>query len=76
MHRRFEDVLIEGDIRNYLSENYRDAALTETEIQTIINKLKHISDYPLYEGNRETFWLIKMCIRDSYHPCGCFRRSG
>lgn len=58
MHRRFEDVLIEGDIRNYLSENYRDAALTETEIQTIINKLKHISDYPLYEGNRETFWLI------------------
>lgn len=58
MHRRFEDVLIEGDIRNYLSENYRDAALMETEIQTIINKLKHISDYPLYEGNRETFWLI------------------
>lgn len=58
MHRRFEDVLIEEDIRGYLIENYADSALTETEIQTIINKLKHISDYPLYEGNRETFWLI------------------
>lgn len=57
-HRRFEDVLIEEDIRDYLSKNYSDAALTETEIQTAINKLKHISDYPLYEGNRETFWLI------------------
>lgn len=58
MHRRFEDILIEEDIRAYLCKNYGDAALTETEIQTIINKLKHINDYPLYEGNRETFWLI------------------
>ncbi len=58
MHRRFEDVLIEEDVRDYLSKSYSDAELTETEIQTVINKLKHISDYPLYEGNRETFWLI------------------
>lgn len=58
MHRRFEDALIEEDIRGYLNENYSEATLTETEVQTVINKLKHISDYPLYEGNRETFWLI------------------
>lgn len=58
MHRRFEDVLLEDEIREYLMRNYADAELTETEIQSIINQLKFINDYPLYEGNKKTYWLI------------------
>lgn len=58
IHRRFEDVLLEDEIKAYLQKRYASESLTENEISAIINKLKFISDSPLYEGNRETYWLI------------------
>lgn len=58
LHRRFEDVLLEGDIETYLRKRYASDNLSDNEIKTIINKLKFISDSPLYEGNRETYWLL------------------
>ncbi len=58
LHREFEDVLLEGDIEAYLRKRYASDNLSDNEIKTIINKLKFISDSPLYEGNRETYWLL------------------
>lgn len=58
LHRRFEDGLLEGDIETYLRKRYASDNLSDNEIKTIINKLKFISDSPLYEGNRETYWLL------------------
>jgi len=58
IHRRLEDILLEDDLRAYLEKRYRDDNLTESEIQKIINRLKLIPSEPLYDGNREAFWLI------------------
>lgn len=56
IHRRFEDVLIEDDLRGFLQAQYVD--LAGTEIVRIINRLKNIAATPLYQGNREAFWLV------------------
>lgn len=58
IHRRFEDVLLEDEIETYLRKRYASDNLSGNEIKTIINKLKFVSDSPLYEGNRETYWLL------------------
>lgn len=58
IHRRLEDILLEDDLRAYLEKRYRDDNLTESEIQKIINHLKLIPSEPLYDGNREAFWLV------------------
>lgn len=58
IHRKYEDVLLEDDLRAYLSERYAKESLTESEVQMIINRIKLIPSTPLYAGNRETFWLI------------------
>ena len=58
IHRRFEDVLLEDVIKTYLRKRYEDDNLSANEVSTIINKLKFISDSPLYEGSRETYWLL------------------
>lgn len=58
IHRRFEDVLLEDEIKSYLQKRYVSERLTENEIGAAVNKLKSISDSPLYEGNRETYWLM------------------
>ncbi len=58
MHRRYEDILLLDDLRAYLTDRYSAANLSEVEIQKIINKISLISASPLYQGNRDTFWLI------------------
>lgn len=58
MHRHHQDVLIEDDLKAYLRRRYADAGLSESEIQTCVNQLVFISDTPLYDGCRETFWLV------------------
>lgn len=56
IHRQYEDILLEDDLRTYLSNRYHD--LSDVEIKKVINKISLISASPLYPGNRETFWLI------------------
>jgi len=56
LHRKFEDILLEDDLRLYLSEHYND--LTAAETQKIIAGLENITSTPLYQGNRESFLLI------------------
>jgi type I restriction enzyme R subunit len=56
LHRKFEDILLEDDLRNFLSNRYND--LTTAETEKIISRLQNIPSTPLYNGNREAFLLI------------------
>lgn len=56
IHRQYEDILLEDDLRTYLLGRYKD--LSDVELQKIINKIALIQASPLYLGNRETFWLV------------------
>ena len=56
IHRQYSDILLKEDLENYLVSRYTD--LTESELQKIVSKLENIPAVPLYEGNRETFWLL------------------
>ena len=58
LHRKYEDILILDDLREYLLNRYEKEHLSETEMKKIINKLHLISSSPLYNGNRETFRLL------------------
>ena len=58
IHRQFEDVLLIDDLTSFINSKYFSDNLTETEIKTILNQLILISSAPLYNGNKETFWLI------------------
>lgn len=52
------EVLLVDDLKAYLRDRYADLRLSESEIQRIINRLRYISDMPLYDGNRSTFRRI------------------
>lgn len=56
IHRRFEDVLLEGDLRAFLSRRHPD--LTEAEMDRVVDRLRNIPAAPLYAGSRETFLLV------------------
>ncbi|MCL2183281.1 MAG: HsdR family type I site-specific deoxyribonuclease [Chitinispirillia bacterium] len=56
IHRKFEDILIEDDLREYLAAHYSD--LTPAETQKAIGLLQNIPSAPLYAGNRDAFLLI------------------
>jgi type I site-specific deoxyribonuclease, hsdR family len=58
MHRRYDDVLLEDRLKDSLRVRYASLNLTEGELSTIVNKLKYIPAEPLYEGARQTYWLI------------------
>ena len=58
IHRQYEDILLEDDLRSFLQERYAHEGLSETETQKIINQLTLIPASPLYEGNRAAFWLV------------------
>lgn len=56
IHRQYEDILLEDDLRSYLLSRYSD--LSPVEVQKVINKIALIQATPLYLGNKETFWLV------------------
>lgn len=56
IYRHYEDLLLEDDLRFFLSERYCD--LTELETEKIISRLCNIPAIPLYQGNKEAFWLV------------------
>jgi len=58
MHRLFDDVLMEDDLKAYLMAEYIDEHLTDNEVETIINTIKLVPARPLYSGNKEVFRLI------------------
>lgn len=58
MHRRFDGVLLEDRLKANLRSRYSGLALTDTELVTIVSKIKYVPADPLYEGTRQTFWRI------------------
>ena len=58
IHRLFENVILEDDLKSYIISRYSSEGLSEVEIQKIINKITLINTSPLYQGNKEAFWLV------------------
>lgn len=58
IHRPFEKILLEDDLKQYLTNRYGDKGLEDDEISSIISRIDYISPSPLYEGNRETYRLV------------------
>ena len=56
IHRGLEEILLEADMRAYLSTHYPD--LTAAETEKVIGRLENIPSAPLYQGNREAFLLV------------------
>lgn len=56
IHRKYDEVLLETDMKNFLSRRYQD--VTDLELEKIINKIKYVPNTPLYTGNREAFYLV------------------
>lgn len=56
--RQYENIILEDDLRSFISLHYINDNLSDIEMNKIINKLNHISATPLYSGNKETFYLI------------------
>lgn len=65
IHRKYEDILLLDDLRAFMQDRYTNDGLSEVELQKITNRLQLIPASPLYSGNRETFWLIKVSARKS-----------
>ena len=56
IHRQYEDILLNDDLRSFLLDSYPD--LSVGELQRIINKITLIQSTSLYTGNKETFRLV------------------
>lgn len=56
LHRKLDEVLLEDDMKNFLSRRYLD--ITDTELEKVINKIKYVPNTPLYMGNKEAFYLV------------------
>ncbi len=52
------DVLIKGDLQNFLFNRYKDDGITKNEIESIIRKLEVFSHSDLYESNKEIIKLV------------------
>ena len=53
-----EEVLLKDDLQHYLSEQYKDENITDSEIQQIIRKLEVYSASDLYASNKSIMKLI------------------
>ena len=58
IHRRYDEILLESDVKNFLAERYSICGISDIEIQKAFNKLNLINATPLYAGNREAFGLV------------------
>lgn len=70
IQRDFTDILLEDDLRTFLQRRYADKNLSETEMQKIIHRLSLIPSAPLYNANRQAFWLVVEgfnLVRDDLH---------
>jgi type I restriction enzyme R subunit len=62
LNRSQEDVLIEDDLKAFLSRKYSDKGITDSEIKTIILDLKKLPASDLYETNKK----IMQRLRDGF----------
>lgn len=67
LNRNFEDVLIEDDLRSFLTKRYQANDITTSEINRTIMSLKSVSTGSLYDANKIIFKKIvsgEILIRD------------
>ena len=55
IHRKYDEVLLETDMKTFESPLSR---CYDLELEKIINKIKYVASTPLYMGNREAFYLV------------------
>lgn len=58
IHRKYEDILLLDDLREFIFRKYSSKNISETEMKNIINHLSLIQSSQLYEGNKEAFYII------------------
>ncbi len=58
IHRELDTVLLEEDLRAFLTRQYQDKYLSDVEMKKIVNMLSLIPSAPLYAANRQAFWLV------------------
>ena len=58
IHRELDTVLLEEDLRAFLTRKYQDKHLSDVEMKKIVNMLSLIPSAPLYAANRQAFWLV------------------
>lgn len=58
IHRKYEDILILDDLKDFISRKYASKNIGEIEMKNIINHLSLIQSTQLYKGNKEAFYLI------------------
>lgn len=58
IERNEDEVLIEEDLREYLSSTYKEKGITEIEIQSIILQLKTLPASDLYESNKTFMHML------------------
>ncbi len=58
IHRKYDDILLVDDLKEYIIDRYASESLSDSEMKKIVNQIALIPAAPLYNGNRETFWLI------------------
>ena len=56
--RQTDDVLIESDLHNFLSERYQNEGITETEIKSIVQELESMPSSDLYESNKRFMKML------------------
>ena len=56
IHRKYTDILIYDDLKEYLKRKYSD--ISNSELERAISILDNISSSPLYNGNKEAFKMI------------------
>jgi len=53
-----DEVLIEEDLRRFLLQHYNEEGITETEVQSIILRLKTLPSSDLYESNKTAMRML------------------
>lgn len=56
IHRRYKDVLLYDDLKEYLKNNNED--ITGSELERAISLLDNVPSVPLYDGNKETYQMV------------------
>ena len=58
LHRELTDVLIEEDLKTFLSLKYASEHITASEIDSIVRTLRYASAQPIYSANKSMFFRM------------------
>ncbi len=59
LHRKYDEIILEEDLRAYLEKKYGDYNFTETEFKSIISRITSGGSHSsLYENNKEMYYTV------------------